>query len=307
MFKPVLSVIIISFNTSELTQNCLKSVFADKGLTFDLKNPDSTSKTPTEIIVIDNNSVDDSVAAIKKNFPQVTLIANSKNTGFGQANNQAFQIAQGNYFLLLNSDTLILHSAISQSLDWLCSHPESLGCTAQLLNKDLTIQASGGYIPNLLNVATWCLGLDDLPFINRLVPPIHPHTPDFYTKDRYFLSDHPQDWLTGAFLLIRAPAIKKVAGFDPNYFMYGEELEMCFRLSKTYPKNKFWYLIGPQIIHLGGASSKSKQAIFDREYEGILSFFKKHRSPLSYQIATVLIKINRLLRLTVYRLFFHHV
>jgi hypothetical protein len=210
MINPVISIIIVSYNTSEITINCLKSIFKDKGL----------KEIPFEIIVVDNNSKDDSVAQIKK-IKDIKLIANKFNGGFGKANNQGLKIAKGNYILFLNSDTIILHSAISQTLNWLCSHPEASVCTAQLLNKDKTIQASGGFFPNLLNIKTWCLNLDDLPFVNKIIPPLHPHTPNFYTHDKFYLKDHQQDWVTGAFMMIRSSHLKPTNGFDENYFMYG--------------------------------------------------------------------------------------
>ena len=160
MINPILSIIIVSYNTADITLNCLKSIIQDKGL----------NQIDYEIIIIDNNSQDDSLTKInrfkinlKSKNISLKLIANKTNHGFGKANNQGLKIASGNYILFLNSDTLILHSAISQSLDWLCSHPESSTCTAQLLNQDKTIQASGGFFPNLGNVFTWCLNLDDLP------------------------------------------------------------------------------------------------------------------------------------------------
>lgn len=290
MTHPILSIIIPSFNTADLTVNCLKSILADKGL----------KTTPYEIIVIDNASTDDSVLKIKSlKLSHLKLEINSVNVGFSQANNQAITIAKGNYLLFLNSDTIILHSAISQSLDWLSSHPESAGCTAQLLNHDLTIQASGGFFPNLINTFTWCSGLDDLPFINLLIKPIHPHTPNFYTHDNYYTTDHSQDWITGAYLLIRKNLVEAVHGFDANYFMYGEELEMCYRISKMYPQMKFWYLVGPQIIHLGGGSTKSKKQIFDREYQGFQSFFQKHH-PRELWLVNRFISLNRFLHSTVY-------
>lgn len=305
MINPVLSIVIVNYNTADITVNCLKSIFLDKNLQFNLSQTDSTPKVPTEIIIVDNASTDDSLKKIKHlKFP-LKIIANRKNLGFAKANNQAAAIASGNYLLLLNSDTIILHSAISQSLDWLSSHPESCGCTAQLLNADKTIQPSGGFFPNLLNTATWCLGLDDLPLVNTLIKPIHPHPPQFYTHDRFYLNDHPQDWITGAYMLLRKSVFDQVGGFDPNYFMYGEELEMCYRLHQQFPHQKLWYLVGPQVVHLGGASSKSRQQIFDREYDGIRHFYQKHRSLLEFQIAGILIQVNRLLRSTVYRLLPH--
>ncbi len=284
--KPILSIVIPSYNTCDLTLNCIKSIYQDKGL----KN------IPFEIIVVDNNSKDNSVKELEKLGSKIVLIANKDNGGFGKANNQGFKIAQGNYILLLNSDTIVLHSAISQSLDWLCSHPESSICTAQLLNKDKTIQASGGFFPNLGNVFTWCLSLDDLPFVNKIIKPIHPHTPQFYTKDKFYLSDHRQDWVTGAFLLTRKNLIDKVKGFDESYFMYGEEVELCYRIQQNTQNNQVWYLIGPQIIHLGGASATSRLDPILNEYRGILSFFKKHKPLWQYSIVRLLLKINALIR-----------
>jgi GT2 family glycosyltransferase len=305
MIKPVLSIIIVNWNTSAITLDCLRSIHADKGLTLNLNKIDSTSIIPTEIIVVDNHSTDNSVSEIKKLTFPVKTIVNNDNLGFGKANNQALNLAQGNYVLLLNTDTIILHSAISQSLNWLSSHPEANGCTAQLLNADHSIQASGGYFPNLANVTTWCLGLDDLPLVNNLIKPFHPHTPNFYTHDSFYLKDHPQDWLTGAFLLLRKSAIEKVSGFDPEFFMYGEEMEMCYRIKQQFPDKQLWYLVGPQIIHLGGASTIVKQSIYDREYQGIQFFFSKHRPKFEHNIVSILLKINRLLHITVYQLFKH--
>jgi GT2 family glycosyltransferase len=298
MINPVLSIIILSYNTSKITIDCLKSIFQDKGLIFDLNKINDKNLVPTEIIIIDNNSKDDSVSQIEK-F-SVKLIKNKFNAGFAKANNQGLKIAKGNYILFLNSDTIILHSAISQSLNWLCSHPEASICTAQLLNKDKTIQASGGFFLNLLNIKTWCLNLDDLPLINKLIKPLHPHTPNFYTHDKFYLQDHQQDWVTGAFMMVRNSQLKNTHGFDENYFMYGEEVELSYRLKKLYPKSQTWYLIGPQIIHLGGASAQNKIDPIVNEYLGILAFFKKHKSNWQYQIVKFLIKINALSRSVIY-------
>ena len=284
MNNPLLSILIVSYNVSSFIDDCPDSILQDKGL----------RDIPYEIIIIDNASRDDSLSKIKKR-KNIKLIVNSKNSGFATANNQGLKIAKGNYILLLNPDTLILHSSISQALNWLSSHPEASFCTAQLLNSDKTIQASGGFFPNLANIFTWSLGLDDLPFINKLIKPLHPHTPTFYTGDKFYLSDHQQDWITGAFLLIRTSIIKKTGPMDPDYFMYGEELEWCYRIKQKNPKTQAWYLIGPQIIHLGGASSSSAFAI-QNEYLGILAFFKKHKNPIQYQIVKITLIINAGLR-----------
>ena len=296
--NPILSIIIISYNTTDITIQCLKSILLDKGL----------QQMDYEIIIIDNNSHDDSVRKIKEfknslkieNF-KLKIIENNSNTGFGKANNQGIKIAKGNYILLLNSDTIILHSAISQSLDWLSSHPEASSCTAQLLNTDKTIQASGGFFPNLANMFTWCFSLDDLPLINKLIKPIHPHTPTFYTHDKFYLYDHQQHWLTGAFFLTRKPLLDKVHGFDEHYFMYGEELELSYRICQATKQNQVWYLIGPQIIHLGRASTINQIDPILNEYRGFISFFKKHRPHWQIPIVRFFLKINALIRFIIRR------
>ncbi len=302
MIKPVLSIIIVSYNTSKITLDCLKSILKDKGLTFDLTKINNKNLVPTEIIIVDNDSKDNSVAQIRKFISAYggQLIANKFNAGFGKANNQALKIAKGNYILFLNSDTLILHSAISQSLNWLCSHPEASTCTAQLLNLDKTIQASGGFFPNLANVIAWCLNLDDLPLVNKIIKPLHPHTPDFYTRDKFYLKDRQLDWVTGAFMMVRNSQLKITNGFDENYFMYGEEVELSYRIKKNYPKSQTWYLVGPQIIHLGGASAKNRIDPILNEYLGILAFFKKHKNNLSYHLVKFLVKINAFNRSIIY-------
>jgi O-antigen biosynthesis protein len=295
--KPLLSIIIVSYNTSSTTVNCLRSIFADKGLEFDLSRTNNSHKIPTEIILVDNHSTDTTLSDLKKLKYPLKIVANQENLGFGKGNNRGIKIARGNYILLLNTDTLILHSAVSQSLDWLSSHPESYGCTAQLLNLDKTIQPSGGFFPNICNMFTLLLHLDDLPLVNHLIRPYHPHSPDFFTHDRFYLADHSQDWITGAFFLVRKNVLDSVSGFDEKFFMYGEEMEMCYRIHQKYPQMQLWYLVGPQIIHLGGTSTSSKQSIFDREYQGIIYFFEKHRSDFQTSLVKNLIKINRFLYL----------
>jgi GT2 family glycosyltransferase len=293
--KPLLSIIIVSYNTCQITLDCLKSVFADKGLEFDLDKINQNEKIPTEIIVVDNNSPDNSVKELKK-LKYITLIANKNNPGFGGGNNQAIKISKGNYILLLNPDTIILHSAISQSLNWLSAHPEAHMCTAQLLNKDLSIQASGGSFPNLLNTVAWSLGLDDLPFFNSIVPAFHPHTPQFYTHEKFYLNDHQQDWVTGAFMLIRRSIVDITKGFDEGYFMYGEEVEWAYRMHLVLPKSQCWYLVGPQIIHLGGASAIKKSDPIVREYTGVIAFFERHRPKWQTVVVKKILKLNAFLR-----------
>ncbi len=268
--KPLLSIIIVSYNTSKLTISCIKSILQDS----DLKN----GNIPFEIIIIDNNSKDDSVAKIENlNLNNLHLIKNSNNPGFGFANNQGFKIAKGQYLLLLNSDTLITNSSISQCLTWLSSHPDCACVSPQLLNTDGSIQETGGYFPNFINILAWRTHLDDLPFFNKIIKPFHPHGPNFYTKDDFYTKDQVLDWLTGAFILTRKSILNKVKGFDETFFMYAEEVDLQYRIKQAFPSLYNQYLSGPKIIHHRGASAKNKSDILLQEKKGIKRFFEIHK------------------------------
>lgn len=277
--NPTLSIIIVNYNTAKITTSCLKSVNQD----VELKN----GNIPFEIILVDNASTDSSLFEISKlKLPNLKIIKNKKNLGYAQANNQALAKSSGQYILLLNSDTLIVNSAISQCLNWLSTHPEAASCSPQLQNSDGSIQATGGYFPTIINTLSWLSHLDDLPFYNNFVKPIHPHVPSFYTKDSFYNKNQRLDWLTGAFVLTRKTLLKSIGGFDSTYFMYAEELEMFYRLKLTYPNLINQYLAESRIIHYGGASGNNQK--YKLEKEGILRFFTKHHPKQALFIKPIL-------------------
>lgn len=276
-----LSIIIPSFNTKELLYNCLKSIFSQ------------TKKIKLEVIVVDNASTDDSVEMIKKKFPQIKLIINQKNLGYAKANNQAIKAAKGKYILFLNSDTLILNQAIEKSLNFMQKRKDVdiLGC--QLLNKDKSIQASGGFFPKLRQIFYMMFFIDDLPLINKLIKPYQQTRLDFYQKTRQL------DWATGAFLLVKKEVIDKVSGFDERFFMYSEEVDFCFRAKKAGFKT--WFYPQAKIIHLKGKSSEDgfEKAVLG-EYQGLKEFYKKHKPGWEMPILVGLLKIGALLRMIIF-------
>ena len=148
-----LSIIIVSFNTRRLTLNCLVSI------------KKTTNFQDVEVIVVDNASTDGSPQAIKDQFPQVKLIANTNNTGFAKANNQGIKASRGEYVMLLNSDTLVKPEALIQLVEFMDTHPKVGIIAPQLLNPDGTIQPNGGFLPRLSNIIAWMLLIDDLPWI----------------------------------------------------------------------------------------------------------------------------------------------
>lgn len=272
-----LSVIIVSYNTRNILHDCLKSLYKNTPLKF-------------EVIIVDNASTDGSIEMIKKNFPKVRLIVNKENKGFGGGNNQGSKIAKSDYLLLLNSDTVIKDDAIAKTLNYAKSQKNLGAISCQLLNKDGSIQPSGGYFPNLANLITWQFGLDDLPIvgsiIQNLIKPVHPKL-SFYTGPK------KMDWVTGAFTIIPTKIYKQVGGFDEKIFMYAEELELCYRIKKRGYEVRYYPKFS--ITHLGGKSGGTKLAL-QSEIKGIKYFFTKHRQAWQLPLVNLVFLIGSSLR-----------
>jgi GT2 family glycosyltransferase len=281
MSKLDLSIITISYNTRDILTDCIESVIKyTKGITY-------------EIIVVENDSKDGSLERIKeleKKYSQVKLLDAKANIGFGRANNLGAKKAQGEYLLLLNSDTLIFDNAIKESLDNLKKIDNCGVYSCKLLNVDKSVQASGGHFPNFGNVFAWQFFIDDLPLIGRTIPSFHPQLGS-YDRSRQM------DWVTGAFMIIAKKVFDKVNGFDENIFMYTEEMELCFRLRKQGFKTV--YQISPAIIHLGGASGGSVFAITS-EIKNMIYFWKKHMPSWQLPFIRLFFLFGSLLRLLIF-------
>ena len=275
-----LSVIIVNWNTKKLLDRCLTSIFK------------FTEALDFEVSVVDNGSQDGSQALVKQKFPRVMLIPNKDNLGFTKANNQGIKIANGEYILLLNSDTYLIENSLKKLVDN-AKNLDNLGALGpQLLNEDQTIQQSAGFFPHLPQVLYWMCFLDDLPG-GMILKPYHIDHDSFYQKDRQV------DWVTGAAILVPRRVIGKIGGLDENIFMYGEEVDWCYRIKQQ--KFKVFYSPATKIIHIGrGSTGKiSKNAILG-EYKGIKYFYRKHKSPFALQILSLLLKIGALARIAIF-------
>lgn len=197
-----------------------------------------------ELIVVDNNSSDDSAEMVRKDFAHATLLANQENLGFGNANNQAFLFSRGKYLLLLNPDTLVLDHAVDRMLEIMEDDPKiaALGCC--LLNANGSFQRwTGGNAPNLRNVAChFLLGYKFLPAAILPRPIYLEHEPAI---------DVQVGWVSGACMLLRREALGS-AIFDTSFFLYGEDLDLCERLGQN--EWKVVYTPRARIIHLEGRS-----------------------------------------------------
>ena len=280
-----LSIVIISFNTEKLTRECIESVIKNtKGITY-------------EFIVVDNDSKNGSVAMLKK-FP-VRLIANKDNRGFGQANNQGMEISNGRYVLLLNSDTLVGSNVLANMVSWMDKNPKAGIASCGLRFKDGKIQGTGGYFPTLARVFAWMSFLDDIPGIMKLIKPFHPmHGLSPFDKNiDFFRKEKQMDWVTGAFLLMRKEIYDEVGGFDKAYFMYVEEVDLCFRAKVA--GWQVWYLPRWNIIHYGGASSTAEFPLIN-EVKSLKTFYQLRMPKWQYPILRVILKFGALLRIPIF-------
>jgi len=277
----LLSIIIVSFNTKKLLEKCLESIF-------------SQTKADFEVIVVDNASKDASLEMVNKKFTQVKTVQNAENVGFGAANNQGAKVASGKWLLFLNSDTELTDNTIDTVFASINKDENSkskvYGCT--LLNGDGSIQPSAGFFPTLGRVFAQLLFLDDLPFIKTTVNPYQQNWLGFYQKDREV------DWITGAYLLLPKAKFAKVGGFDESIFMYGEEIDLCYRLKQNGISVTF--LHKPRLFHYKGASSEDgfKAAVVG-EYKGLVTFYKKHH-PSKLPLLKVALYLGALLRIAVF-------
>lgn len=198
-----------------------------------------------EIFVIDNASKDNSVALVTQAFPDVTLISNHVNVGFGRANNQVLSMLTGRYVLLLNTDAFVESDTIQKTFDFMQAHPSTGILGVKLLGDDASLQPSCRYFPTPWNLFLNRTALSKLFISTRLV--------DDMNWDH--VSVRKCDWVPGCYYLIRKEVIDQVGLFDPRYFLYYEEVDHCFATKKA-GWEVVYYPDAP-IVHIGGESAKT--------------------------------------------------
>lgn len=245
MAKISLSTIIVSYNTRRLLKDCLNSIICLNQLSHLLSS---------EVIVVDNASSDGSPNMVKKEFPQVKLLENHTNLGYAHANNQGLKIAQAEFLLFLNSDTVVPQPTLPQLIQYLKSHPQVGIITPKLQLKDglLDPDCHRGF-PKPWSALTYFLGLENL----------FPHVKLFAQYHQFYKNlnqAHEIDACCGAFLLTRKKIIQEIGGWDEAYFFYGEDLDLCYRLKqKGY---QVVYFPTVSAVHYKGASSGIRKESF---------------------------------------------
>jgi GT2 family glycosyltransferase len=258
-----ISIIIVTWNTKDLLQKCLDSIYKTiHDITF-------------EIIVIDNASEDDTLVMLKGKFPHITLIKNSRNLGFGAANNQGLRIMRGRYALLLNSDTVLTIQAVEELFTFMETHPEAAMACGQLLNADGSKQNSMASFPSLLTLMT------NMPLLEYLFPKRYP-------SKRYNHKNPVEvDSGIGACLLVRKKAIDEVGMFDERYFFFFEETDWAYQMKKA--GWKIFHIPTAFIYHLQGQSIGSDVRSRIEFYRSRYLFFRKWHSRAYYLLISSVI------------------
>jgi len=247
-----LSIIIVNWNTGAFLLQCLESLYQGVG------------DTATEVWVVDNGSADGSGAAVRERFPEVILIENPMNLGFGRASNQAMRRSKGMYMLLLNPDTRVTPGAIGRLLSFMETHPGAGVAGAQLLNADGTKQNS---IANFPSLATELLNKS---LLRWLFPKKFPG------KERNYQEPMEVDSVIGACMMVRREAVNQVGWLDEDYFLFLEETDWCFRMKKV--GWKIYHCPQAKVIHLQGKSAEVEKSKAKLEYYlSRYHFFRKNR------------------------------
>jgi GT2 family glycosyltransferase len=246
-----LSVIIVSFNVKDYLQKCLHSVRA------------AVENTEHEIFVVDNNSGDGSAEMVKREFPDIKLIANQLNSGFSKANNQAIKNSAGRFILLLNPDTIVKEDTFRKCIEFMNFHPDAGAVGVRMTDGEgKFLPESKRAFPTVWTAFFKTSGLSYLfprsPLINR-----------YYLPQINMMETSVTEVISGAFMFLRRDALNKSGLLDEDFFMYGEDIDLSYRLLQTCYRNYYFPLA--EIVHFKGRST-------DREgYKDILCFYKAMR------------------------------
>lgn len=272
-----ISVIIVNYNVEYFLEQCLNAVYK------------ALEKVSGEVFVVDNNSIDGSVEMVRAKFPQAILIANKDNRGFSKANNQAMEIAKGEYFLLLNPDTVVEEDTFEKVVRFMDEHPQAGGLGVRMLD------GKGNFLPeSKRGLPTPAVAFYKIFGLSA----IFPKSKRFGKYHLGYLSEfetHEVEILSGAFMLMRKTALDKVGLLDEAFFMYGEDIDLSYRILLGGYKN--YYFPETRIIHYKGESTKKSSVnyvfVF---YRAMVIFAEKHFSQKNAKLFSFLINFAIYLR-----------
>ena len=276
MTPPIVSIIIVNWNSRHLLDQCLNSLY-------------KTTEMNIEVVVVDNGSKDGSIEYLRQCWPEVKSVPLMWNHGFAAANNIGFKYCHGRYILLLNVDTIAKPTMVSGLVDCMERHPEA-GCVgARHLNPDGTLQWSMDDFPSVLNDTLRYTDLIRLPWIQGWLRRKYPAFSDLDMEREV-------DWVNGACFMVRREVFVDTGGLDEYFFIYAEELDWCARIWESGWTVRFT----PQaeMIHIHGGSfdtTDGKRTIL--LYQSLRRYYRKHYSILKYNVINIMIGINAICRI----------
>jgi GT2 family glycosyltransferase len=272
------SIVIVSWNTRDLLARCLSAVYeSSEGLSF-------------EVIVIDNASQDDSALMLKNRFPDVILIENEANLGFAIANNIGVDQANGRFILLLNSDAFVHANAVETLVRSMEAMPDTGASGCRLYYEDGQLQRTAYSFPTVLTELWTAVGLDKLFPKSRVFGK--------YRMTYWDLDDIREvDYVMGACLMLRREALEQTGALDENYFMYSEEVDLCYRLKRAGWKVRF--ISTASATHIWGGSSRLVQdaETIYRLYSSRMKFFRKFYGSLRTYLYKIVLVIHSSIRI----------
>jgi hypothetical protein len=249
------AVVVLSWNTRELTLACLRALAADG------------TQRPREVVVVDNGSEDGSADAIARAFPGVVLLRNAHNAGYAGGNNQGAQRASGRFLCLLNSDTEVRPGALDALADFLERETEYGAVAPRLVNPDGSVQRACMRFPGLGTAAVYDLAWSRFP-------------PGKWVDDRYYMRDFDHlhsrdvDQPPGACMMVRRDEYLTMGGLDPELFLFFNDVDFCRRLWRTGKRIR--YLAEAEVVHHGGASTRKYGSFVVTWFRNRLAYYRKH-------------------------------
>jgi len=277
MSLPDVSIIIVSWNTCAMLARALACIDA------------TTHRVNVEVIVVDNHSDDGSAEMVEAQFPNVTLIRNHDNAGFARANNHGAHLARGRYVLLLNSDAFVREGAIDTLVEFMDVHPDAGAAGCRLFYEDGVLQRSCMTFPTLTTELWIALHLD------QMFPSSHIFGK--YMMTHWDMSDTREvDAVMGACVMLRSSAIAQTGLFDEQFFMYSEEIDLCYRLKRD--GWKVYFVPDAEATHVWGGSAKKVQGeTLIRLYRSRVQFFRKHYGGLRAVLFKLILALSSMLRI----------
>lgn len=262
-----IAVCIINYNTRDLLRDCLHSVLTE--------NADET-------IVVDSASTDGSVEMLKAEFPWIPVIALKENIGFGSASNRGIESCRSEHIVLLNADTALKHGSLRTLSEYLGCHPAAAVIGPRILNPDGTLQTSCFHYPTPIHIFLYISGL------YQIIPRL-PILKNRTLQKMGSGSARAVPWLLGAALAFRRETFEALGGFDEAFFVYFEEVDLCYRLSLE--GQEIHFVPQAEIIHVGGGSTTQRRTwSYIQFFSSLAQFYRKHYSSLLLTEMVVIVK-----------------